>query len=425
LALVWILPLWPAAGYAAPPRGDQVGGEQDGAKYGYFYKGTLLELVPSNRLVAVQEKDGSFAGLAEDNGFQRDALSERQPLKERQLGIYRLPKAARDQSAELDPVTLMEPLAQAAGNVVQPVFERGQALLIPSDEIILGFERAMARKGIFLPPRREDPAELLCRLGGEAGSRRLVLLGDVKHRIPRPSVEEEFDLRGFFRALLEVFEAVDVCPGNHDGGLAEAVTGGVNLHGPRGFRLGSAGFFHGHTWPDPSLLECSVLLMGHSHPTVWFLDPLKAKNSEPCWVRARLPVRRIFDGGVERRIYPDPKKKGKGSGTGGRADAGPLPKRPGPKKKIELLMVPALSPYGSGCAVNDPRRPVLGPLGTPGMLDMGDADVYTLDGVHLGRVRDLPGADAVPPADPEAWAGPRGGQGHGGDGGDGGGGDHA
>jgi metallophosphoesterase superfamily enzyme len=265
----------------------------------------------------------------------------------------------------------------------------------------LGFEGAMNRNGIYLPPRSLDPAGVLVKAAVETGSRRIVLLGDVKHRLSGPTVEEGFDIKGFFRKLTEVVDRVDVCPGNHDGGLADALVPGVELHGPRGFLSGDVGFWHGHTWPDPALFGGRRLLMGHTHPTVWFLDHLSTKVAEQCWLRARLSPRLVMEEGIRRRIYPDPKKTKKGAG------AERTPRLPPPRKRLDLIVIPALSPYGSGCAVNHPRVPLLGPMGRPGLVDIDEGDVYLLSGVHLGKVKDLPAADEVAPGPVEVGSGCR------------------
>jgi metallophosphoesterase superfamily enzyme len=283
------------------------------------------------------------------------------------------------------------------------LLERGERTIVAGD-VHLGYEDAMAGEGIHLPPGKEDPADVLARAALDTGASKIVLLGDVKHRIPRPSTGEGFGLKEFFRRLLDVVDGVDVCPGNHDGGLADALTAGVTLPGPKGFADGGVGFFLGHTWPDPHLLGMKFLLMGHSHPHVWFTDPLKTRDSEPCWLRAEVSPRRIFDEGVARGIYPDPKKAGKRDGqistAEGKGRTGGPVRRPGPKKRTELLVVPAVSPFGSGFPVNHVTRPLLGPLGTGSIIDPARTRVYLLNSVHLGALEDLPPVNNLPPFRP-------------------------
>jgi metallophosphoesterase superfamily enzyme len=175
----------------------------------------------------------------------------------------------------------------------------------------------------------------------------------------------------------------------------------VILHGPRGFVREGVGFLHGHTWPDLPLLESRVVLMAHSHPTVWFTDRLSSRSAEPCWLRASASPRMIHDEGVSRRIYPPVEKSGKKKSAEGDIppaemeggdDGRIMFKRPPPRKRLELVLVPAMSPYGQGCAVNHRERPFLGPLGTFDCVDIPNSDVYLLNGVHLGKVRGLPEA---------------------------------
>ena len=125
-----------------------------GSKYGYYYKGRLVSLRASKRLVAINETGTAFRGFVSVHGLKRDPMSERAPLKKRNLGLYSLPIPTTKTDKGIDLRMQMEKFAQTTREEIQPVFEQGQALLIPSDEVIVGFKKAVdltQAKSYFAP----------------------------------------------------------------------------------------------------------------------------------------------------------------------------------------------------------------------------------------------------------------------------------
>jgi hypothetical protein len=137
---------------------NQRGTGEDTAKYGYYYKGKLISLTPSNTLVAISEKGVAFKAFTRDAGFIRDPLSERKPLKERRLGLYRLPASKGKTEKQVDLQTQIKKFAEEREEEIQPVFEQGQALLIPGDEIIVGFKATvnLNQARAFMEPHTKE-----------------------------------------------------------------------------------------------------------------------------------------------------------------------------------------------------------------------------------------------------------------------------
>jgi hypothetical protein len=101
-------------------------------EYGYYYKARLIILNPSKSLLAIEDTgtNGSLSALTSDQGLIRDPLSDRELLKNKGLALYRM----------------------------------GPALLIPSDEVIVGFKETTslsdARKYLTAHLDEEDVIEL-------------------------------------------------------------------------------------------------------------------------------------------------------------------------------------------------------------------------------------------------------------------------
>ena len=137
--LALFLPPWAIAQTKLQPSA----GGGIGSKYGYYYKGKLVSLRASKRLVAINETGTAFRGFVNVHGLKRDPMSERAPLKKRNLGLYSLPIPTSKTAKRIDLQVQMEGFAQTTREEIQPVFEQGQALLIPSDEVIVGFKKAL------------------------------------------------------------------------------------------------------------------------------------------------------------------------------------------------------------------------------------------------------------------------------------------
>lgn len=222
-------------------------------------------------------------------------------------------------------------------------------------DLHIGLEEELLEKGVVIPSRSEVMGRRLLDLAERSGAQRLVVLGDVKHLVPKMASRERRDVYVFFRDLAERFREIYVAQGNHDGILRSIVPRSVRFRSPYGFRLDDVGFCHGHAWPYKNVMEAKTLLMGHNHPAVAFKDDLGARHLQPCWLR--VPFARPH------RRYPR------------------LPK--------EAIVVPAFNELCGGMPVNDVRARFLGPLFREGLVSAQEASVHLLDGTHLGALKDL------------------------------------
>jgi putative SbcD/Mre11-related phosphoesterase len=220
-------------------------------------------------------------------------------------------------------------------------------------DLHIGLESEMRGKGVHMPSQTE---RMISDLEGMShGHDGIIVLGDVKHRVPGTSRQESAELPQFFMRLLRAYGRVEVVRGNHDTDIAQLLPEGVAVHPPSGMHRDEVGFVHGHTWPGNDVMACPLLVMGHNHPAVIFEDGLGNNMSEKCWMRCRF---RPADG----RYLTLPE---------------------------EAVIVPPFNRNLGGSPVNLERPRMLGPLFRNDMVDLDDADLYLMDGVYLGKVRDL------------------------------------
>jgi uncharacterized protein len=162
-----------------------------------------------------------------------------------------------------------------------------EARTLVAADIHLGIEYDLWLGGASIPSQTD---KLLLDLKihlAEIKPDKLVLLGDVKHNVPRTSWQEKTEMPKFLRSLAKEAK-VEIVMGNHDPGLANLAPEGTSIRSPSGFVLDKVGYFHGHTWPDKDLLKSEVLVAGHLHPGVRLTDPIGHSTSERAWARGFL-----------------------------------------------------------------------------------------------------------------------------------------
>ena len=247
----------------------------------------------------------------------------------------------------------MSNITPVADHPVLSVLADGEAVLCAGD-LHIGLEAEMRSKGVIVPSQTDKMLEELLSLA--EGCDRLVLLGDVKHRVPGTSEQEHSELPRFFRRLAKSFGEIDVVRGNHDVGIEDVFFSGVHIHPATGFSIGDVGFVHGHIWPSNAVMSKMTLVMAHNHPAIMFRDGVGHITTERCWLRAG------FKEEAHSR-YPE------------------LPS--------EVVVVPSLNRSLQGSPVNLVGGRQIGPLFGKGMIDLENAQAYLLDGIHLGPVRSL------------------------------------
>ena len=85
--------------------------------------------------------------------------------------------------------------------------------LIVSD-LHLGITKELYESGIMMLQQSSRLSERLNKIKSMTKTRRLVILGDVKHEIPVISIQEKKEIHKFFERLN--FNKVIITKGNHD-----------------------------------------------------------------------------------------------------------------------------------------------------------------------------------------------------------------
>ena len=226
-----------------------------------------------------------------------------------------------------------------------------ESALILSD-LHYGVEAEMLRGGVWVPNRSTSRTEKVLELLKQTKSKRLILLGDVKHQVPHNSKQQRTDLEQFFMAVGRIAK-VEIVPGNHDGGLVDIIPSDVKFHKSDGFVIGEIGMVHGHAWPSQEVMNSKILVMGHEHPALSFRDRLDKLHSEPCWLRAPMLEHERYD-----------------------------------KVPEQLIVMPAFGELAGRTMNREPLKG-LGPVLRNGLADLAKARVETLEGLDFGELGNL------------------------------------
>ncbi len=235
----------------------------------------------------------------------------------------------------------------------EPALMAGEYVVVA--DLHIGLEEELREKGVHVPSRAEGMGRKIVELAEKRSAKGLVILGDVKHLVPKMASRERRDVYVFFRDLASTFPEIYIAQGNHDGMLKHIVPRNVRFKPAYGFRIEDVGFCHGHAWPYKKVMETRLLLMGHNHPAAAFRDAMGHRHIVPCWMR--VPFLR------KNRRYPK------------------LPR--------EAIVVPSFNELCGGMPVNDVRARFIGPLFDEDLVRVDDASVHLLDGTNLGRLGDI------------------------------------
>ncbi len=237
--------------------------------------------------------------------------------------------------------------------------EGDYSTLLVSD-LHLGLEKEMASKGFRIPPYSQKMLDRINAIAEKNHLNRVIVVGDVKHSIGKVQDIDWGILPWFFGTLLDIFQAVEVVPGNHDGMIGTLLPSRVKLHPAEGTVIGErrkVGVAHGHSWPSQDVIASKTIVMGHSHFRYEMKDKFGGRSKEAVWLFAAYDVADLL------------------------VKAGHLPVKRGEGK---LIVMPPFNNLVGGQAINAKGGFDFGPILSSGSVRVADSDVFLLDGTRVG-----------------------------------------
>jgi uncharacterized protein len=234
----------------------------------------------------------------------------------------------------------------------------GSTLLI--SDLHLGLEKELAKKGFRLPAYSVRMVERVRDISERYSTERLVVLGDVKHTVGKVEDIDWGVVPWFFDTMLDLFDRVEVVPGNHDGNIKTVLPPRIVLHPSQGTVLGSGrdrvGVAHGHAWPSEEAIATRNLVIGHSHFTYEMRDAFGSRTREAVWVTAGYDVAELMEGAGY-------KSKARGKG--------------------KLTVMPPFNRLVGGQPINRSRSFEFGPVLSSRSVSLEDADIFLTDGTRV------------------------------------------
>ena len=229
--------------------------------------------------------------------------------------------------------------------------------LIISD-LHIGITKRLYDKGISIPSQIKGMLDRIHELKRISGAKNLIMLGDIKDKVPGTSWQEEMEIPNFLSRLK--FDKIIIVKGNHDGNIEKLIPNKKKIKVVNYFNIGNYHLTHGHRALKPSEMKTkkseTTIIIGHNQPHIQFQDDMKANYSEPVWVR-----------GI---IMNAPKKTKKRS----RRNTG-----------VRLIIMPAFNELCGATTVNKDK--LLGPIAKN--LDYKKTHIFLLDGTDLGKLSDF------------------------------------
>jgi len=170
---------------------------EDTFEYSYYYKGRLVTLNLSRQLIAIKKKKSLGIKFMKEFNLARSSLSDQKDLKHQGYILYHLQPSKTETQNHTDFRAQLSAIRTAIEGEVQPVFEQGPALLMPSDEIVIGLREdstlELARE--FFAPYMDSHGILAIR----AHRKNTFIL-----QIDNPSDGRIYPLSRFFSQLDEI-----------------------------------------------------------------------------------------------------------------------------------------------------------------------------------------------------------------------------
>jgi putative SbcD/Mre11-related phosphoesterase len=247
------------------------------------------------------------------------------------------------------------------------------ALLI--SDLHLGFEEAISEeKGVHFPLQHVDIIERIKILVQKYDVQVLYIIGDIKHTI-MTDIPYNWDILPDFMYNLSAIVKTVVIPGNHDGDIEAMLPRSVELADVHGIVVGKReeklSLIHGHAWPAPDLLDSSLFITGHNHPSVRRFHTVSTANSER-------DNRRRYAGSIPVVLHSKLNKNCIRQYLG-MLD---IPD----DEYAKLITLPSFNRIVTGIAINSPNSKLQGPFFDNSCVNLLESEVFSIDGLFLGNV---------------------------------------
>ena len=269
------------------------------------------------------------------------------------------------------------------------IVENTKRCLIISD-LHFGIESELNSKGIYIQSHASERRARIFELISRTNPDHLIILGDVKHRIPGTSKQEYRELPYLLEDIRKLVP-MTICFGNHDPGLEQFLSP-EEIAPATGISIDETSYMHGHTRPAREFAG-TLIICGHHHPTIGLHDGIGIGFRTPCFVLAKLDDD-IWHGkeNNDENDTIDEKHEKEATGTkqkkNKKQETDDISKNITKKRETRVLLMPAFNE----CVGYDLRKTVFRPFSAISRaIEKNSAEVMLIDGTYAGDMASLIG----------------------------------
>ena len=168
----------------------------------------------------------------------------------------------------------------------EPAMKVGKYMVIA--DVHIGLTKELWTSGISLPSQVKHFVDRLNKLKKLTKTDGLIIVGDLKHKINGISFQEKKEVPEFLAGLR--FKKIFILKGNHDG-FIEKIAHGKGISIKKSFSVGDYLFTHGNMKVKT---KKKIIVVGHNHLCVRFRDDVNAVYNEPVWVKGRAGDKKVI-----------------------------------------------------------------------------------------------------------------------------------
>lgn len=258
----------------------------------------------------------------------------------------------------------------------EPALLVGKTLIIA--DLHIGIENIFRQSRIKVGSQTNRMIKRLENLLKSTRAERLIILGDIKHKVPGISWQEIKEVPKFLKYFQKLVD-IELVTGNHDSNLKDILED-VKIYPSSGFLLKTGPhvlyLMHGNAYPSKDIFKAKQVISAHIHPEFNFKNKMGYRWKEQVWLKTKLNIKKLSE-----------KIKVKTN-----------------VKQLDLIIMPAFNPLAGGgvnwhfdiksksrkkmqCLISHYNEKKRGSI--MNYVDLKNTEIYLLDGIFLGKLKNI------------------------------------
>ncbi|MGC8572220.1 MAG: metallophosphoesterase family protein [Candidatus Micrarchaeia archaeon] len=213
-------------------------------------------------------------------------------------------------------------------------------------DLHIGYDLKLIEKGVKIYDSTNFMADRIINLTKKFNIKDIIILGDIKESLLYPSKKEKIEIDKFFYKLKDY--NITIVSGNHDAHLEELINSKIVDE----LVIDKIAFLHGHKLPSAEAMLSDLILAGHNHASIEFIDENNGVYTQKIWIIAKLNKDKT------KNLYNKF------------------------NKSLTLILFPAFNNFITGTPIN---RPTYRHIFVGDIFNYRTAKLYSINGEYLGN----------------------------------------